>query len=240
MPLITCPLCGSDVKIPNRTPHLPLLCRKCHSPFHLDRAGTAILGRPPDVERDVEELKQLVREKVREFPVKKVVGAVGFLLIAGLLLSYLLRGNDLLQPAAESAAQAFAANDLDTLKSMAVSGTTDALARWYEETHPALVQQRGRWNGKPEAVEIGVEAIDPATRQGASAFCVRLAAGNGRDGSFVSNGEFTTNTEGAFDSALVWTLSPSGHWLIDGQKTYAKLHPTASSLGSAQASTTTR
>jgi len=240
MPLVTCPLCGSGVKVPGLKANVPLLCRKCHSPFHLNRTGDPVLGKPPDVEQDVEELKQLVREKLSRIPVGKIVSAFAFLLIAGLLVSYLLRPNDSLKTTAETAAQAFAGNDLPTLESMAVSGTAEDVARWYGELHPILKQTRERWNGQTEAVDVGIALEDAASHRGATAFSVHPGRIGARDVSITAPGEFTASASGSFDSMMAWTLNGSGHWQIDGRGTYASLHPPGSaSSGSAQTSVST-
>lgn len=222
---LACPLCGSPVKAPNSTPHLRLSCRKCHTPFHLNRRGTPVVGDPPDVEKDVEALKQKVRETVNTFPIRKVVVALGFVVLTWMTVSYLLRGNDPLKPTAERAAKAFAAGDLSDLKSIAAPGTADDLALWYEQMHPLLVTQRGRWHGKNEVVEVGIGAEDQAKRAGFTAFSVHPAAGNARDVSIGNPDQSTEGNVGTFDSRMDWVLNPRGHWELDGHAMYQANRP---------------
>lgn len=225
MTTLTCPLCGSPVKVPNSTPHVRLSCRKCHTPFHLNRKGAAVVGDPPDVERDVEALKQKVRESVKQFPVGKVVGGLALVVVVWTAAGYLLRGPDPLKPAAEAAAKAFAEGDAGSLKSIAADGTADDLARWYERTHPNLLLQRGRWHGKPEVIEIGIGVEDHARRKGSTAFTVHPAAGNARDVSIGNPEQSTEGALGSFDSEMEWVLGRGGHWELDGRAMHQKVLP---------------
>jgi len=223
---LTCPLCGSPVKAPNSTPHMRLSCTKCHTPFHLNRKGTAVVGEPPDVEKDVEVLKQKVRESVSTFPVRRVVGGVALVVVSWMLVGYLLRGPDPLKPAAEEAAKAFAGGDAASLKSIAADGTGDDLARWFDRMHPLLLRQRERWHGKAEVIDVGVGVEDQAARKGSTAFSVHPGTGNARDVSIGIPDQSTENAVGPFDSTMEWVLGRGGHWELDGRAMYQKVLPT--------------
>ena len=47
---LTCPLCGKPVRVPKIEIHTIFVCKKCHSPFHLNASKQAVLGDPPDVD----------------------------------------------------------------------------------------------------------------------------------------------------------------------------------------------
>src|SRR4051794_1989497 len=47
---LTCPLCGSTVRVPSAEINTRYSCKKCHSPFHLNKSRVAVVGKPPDVE----------------------------------------------------------------------------------------------------------------------------------------------------------------------------------------------
>ncbi len=222
---LACPLCGSPVKAPNSTPHIRLACRKCHTPFHMNRKGAAVVGEPPDIELDVEELKQKVREKVHAFPVAKVVGALGFLVVTWMVVGYLLRGNDELKPTAEKAARAFADGDVAYLKSLADDDSGDDVGRWYDLMHPNLLNVRPRWHGKHEVIEIGVGAEDQEHKTGFTAFSIHPALGNARDVSLSNPDQTTEGAVGAFDSRMDWVLNRSGHWKLNGHAMYAAAKP---------------
>ncbi|MCA1685800.1 MAG: hypothetical protein LC745_07390 [Planctomycetia bacterium] len=225
MVTLNCPLCGSTVRAPSDRPNEQLSCKKCHSPFYLDRNRNAVVGVPPGVERDVDEIKQKVKEKLEGFPVKQAVGGLALLLVVGAALSYLLRPADPLQPAALKAAQAFADDKLDDLKAMAAPGTEADLTRWFNDSRPQFLSLRERWQGKPEVVEVGIAAEDKERRVGATSFAVHPGTGNARDVSLTGPGEMLAGAIAGFDGAMNWTLSPRGHWEIDGRATYQTLHP---------------
>ena len=235
MPALNCPLCGSRVRVEKAETLRRYSCTKCHTPFHLDRAGDAVVGAPPDVEQDVEELKQKVREGLKKFPAGRVVGGLAFVLVAGLTLYYVFGPADRLKPAAERAARAFAGDDLNYLKSVAAAGTEDDLVRWYEESHAQFLDRRKRWNGKPEAIEVGIGTEDQAQGRGATAFSVHPGEGNARDVSLANPSELTAGAVGSFDSAMNWTLGRGGHWRIDGRATYAAAHPPTSTTSNVPA-----
>jgi hypothetical protein len=224
---LSCPLCGSPVKAPRAVPHVPLVCRKCHSPFHLDRSLRPVVGSPPDVERDVDELKQKVRQELKKFPARKVAIGLGAVLVLFMTVSYVLRPADSLKSAAERAARAFADNDVDYLKSIAVSGTEGDVARWYEQTHPMLVEHRGRWHGRPEVIEVGLAGEDAAHTRGSSSFSIHPGAGNARDVSLANPDQSTEAAAAAFEAHMDWALGRGGHWELNGRETYAKAHPPA-------------
>ena len=47
MAVRNCPLCGSPVRIPGAEINTRYYCEKCHTPFHLNRSGTTVVGEPP-------------------------------------------------------------------------------------------------------------------------------------------------------------------------------------------------
>jgi len=187
------------------------------------------------VEQDVEVLKQKVRQELKKFPARKVAIGLGAVFIAFVTVSYFLRPAESLKSAAERAARAFADDDVDYLKSIAVSGTEDDVGRWYEQTHPGLVQQRERWHGKEEAIEIGVGVEDAAQGKGSTAFSIHPSTGNARDVSLANPGQTTESAVSSFDSEMEWALGRGGHWEIDGRETYAKALPPAPAPPPAQA-----
>ena len=79
---LTCPLCGSPVRVPHAEIKTRYFCKKCHSPFHLNKARVAVVGEPPDVEVELEELKQKLRQNLERIPVGKVVAGLAALLYA--------------------------------------------------------------------------------------------------------------------------------------------------------------
>src|SRR3954470_8532075 len=128
---LTCPLCGSPVRVPRVETNTRYFCKKCHTPFHLNKTRIAVVGEPPDVEVELEELKQKLRQNLKRIPVGKVVAGLAALVVVCLGLYYLLRPAQSLEGPAEQAGRALAAKDLDALKAMAAPGTAEDVARWF-------------------------------------------------------------------------------------------------------------
>jgi hypothetical protein len=205
-------------------PETRLYCKKCHTPFYIDRAGRAVLGEPKGADPE-ELLKQKVRETVQRFPIKKVVGGLAALLVVSFLANRYLRPVENLKPAAEKAARAFAGNDVDYLRSIAAPGTAEDVERWYDFVHPLLVQKRQGWAGKAEAVDVSVAKEDPAERKAAVGVSIHPGFGNARDVSLANPADATAGPLGSVDLEMHWTLNDSGRWELDGHQMYAKAHP---------------
>src|SRR3982751_3024064 len=100
---LTCPLCDSPVRVPHAETNTRYFCKKCHTPFHLNKARTAVVGKPPDVEVELEEIKQKLRQNLKRVPVGKVVAGLAVLVVVCVGLYYLLRPVQSLEGPAEKA-----------------------------------------------------------------------------------------------------------------------------------------
>jgi len=222
---VNCPLCGSLVRAPGAKTHSRLLCKKCHAPLHLSKTGTAVVGEPPDVEQEYQELKQKVHQELKRVPVKKIVLGSAVVLTLGVVLYALFGPAERLERAAERAARALAGGDLNTLKSLAAPDTADDVALWYETVQPQLAKTRQQWAGKDEVVEAHVAEEDHAQRKGAASVTVHSASSGTRDVSLANPAEATAPPSAPFEVATDWTLSGWGRWKLDGHKTYARVRP---------------
>jgi hypothetical protein len=223
---LNCPLCGSQVRVPHAKTHERFLCKKCHTPFHLNKSGSAVVGEPPDLEEELKEIKQKLQLLRERFPVRRIVAGLAVLLVVGLSLSYLLQPAERLDRAAERAARAFAENDLAYLKSTAALGTSDDVVRWFDEVHPRLVQERERWHGQKEVVEVHVAQEDRAQRKGSVGVSIHPGVGTARDVTLANPVEATASAAAPVDLNMAWTLDRWGRWKLDGRATFAKSHPT--------------
>lgn len=225
MSRIACPLCGSPVRVSEAKPYSRLLCKKCHSPFHLNKTGVAVVGSPPDVEIEYQELKQKIHKEVAQFPVRKVVYGLTGLVVLWMVWHTLFRPGEGLEQTAGRAARAVADNAPGSLRSLAASGTADDAARWYEAVHPQLVQAREAWGGKAEAVEAHLAQEDKARRTGSVGVSIHPAAANARDVSLADPTEATASRAPTFDVTTDWVQNRWGRWELDGRATYARVRP---------------
>jgi len=208
----------------SETPRNRYLCKKCHTPFHLDKSGTPVVGEEPAVD-EFEVVKQKVREEVDKLPVKKILMGLAALLLVWFGAKYLLRPTDRLDLAAEKAAKAVAENDPEYLKSIAAPDTAEDVGRWFDQVRTRLDQARQRWNGKEEAVEVHVKQEDQEKRKGEVGVVIQPTVGSARDVTIANPAEATASAPTPVDLEMVWTLNKWGHWTLDGRETYAMARP---------------
>lgn len=223
---LTCPLCSHAVQIPRAEPHKTYSCPKCHTPFHLSKTHRVVVGDPPDVEEELQQLRQQVREKLTQLPTGRIIAGVATLLVVFLGLYYLLRPAEDLAGPAQEAAQAIADGDLDALQALAAPGTAEDLARWYERVHPLLLRARESWHGRDEDATANVAQENPEAGTGATVASVHPAAlGSTRDISLADPAAATASAPTPFETSLAWTLNRWGRWQIDGSATLALTPP---------------
>lgn len=226
MPAVSCPLCGSRVRIPSPEIHTRLHCSKCHTMFHLNSDRVAVVGNPPDPEQDFVRLKQEVREKIERIPVKKVVGGLVAVILIYLTFSFVMRPAPTLERPAEKAGQALLNEDLSYLQSIAASGTDEDVTRWYESIQPQLNQFRSTWDGRDEAVDVHVDESDEDKTQRRVVISIHPAGPSSvRDISLADPSVASAPAAGSFDVLMVWTRSRWGGWNLDGQETYSTIQP---------------
>ncbi len=228
---LNCPVCGKPVRLSNVEFRKRYDCKRCFTPFYLDKSGDAIVGEPPSIEADLEEAKQKFQEGLSKVPVKKIASWAAVVVLAYLGWWTFFGPADSLEATARQAASALAAGDVNALKSMAAPGTADDLVRWYDSTHSRLDQNRQRWHGgKDEAVEIHVSQEDAAGHKGAAGITIHPALAGGLDTSLADPAAATASADSPFDAETQWTLNRWGHWKLDGSATYAKVRPTTAAI----------
>ncbi|SIO65046.1 hypothetical protein SAMN05444166_7550 [Singulisphaera sp. GP187] len=221
-----CPLCKSPLGTAEVKPYERLTCGKCHADLHLGEGGKLVVGKPPDMEERYRELKQEVRQLAGQFPLQKVGAGLALLLTLVLGLYYLFGAAERLERVAEAAAQALAGDDPAALASLAASGTTDDLRRWYDAVHPRLVQLRAQWGAKAETVEVHVGQEDPVQQKGSVGISINPASTGARDVSLADPSKATAGAAMPFGELTDWTLTRWGGWKLDGRATYARIAPT--------------
>jgi len=225
MVVLNCPLCGSPVRVPTEEIHTRYYCKKCHTPFHLDKSRRGVVGEPPDIELQVQDLKQEALERLATIPIRAIAGGLAALVVIWLAWYSFFGPADRLEDAAEKAAHALAAKDRDYLESIAEPGTAADIDRWFDEVEARLAQTRGSWHGgKEEVVEVHVGQEDPSGRTGAVAITIHPGMATNLDVSLANPSAATASQDAPFDVETAWRLSRWGHWRLDGRETYALPH----------------
>jgi hypothetical protein len=221
-----CPLCGSRQEIRRVAVKTRYICKKCHSPFHFNRDGVAVVGEPPTIEHELAESKQKLEETLKRIPVKQALVA-GPAAVAVLIVGYLFFGPaQRLDRAGDKAAHALAENNPAYFQSIAVPGTSDDVSRWFDMVHARLVEARQRWHGgRDEVVESHVGQEGKDQHKGSVTLSVHRVLGPGLDTSLADPAAAAAGADAPFDVETDWTLSSWGRWQLDGHATYAKVRP---------------
>jgi hypothetical protein len=230
MTMVNCPLCGNPVRVLSVEIQRGYFCSKCHTPFHVNRAGTAVVGEPKavDVDASLREMKQGVNERLAGIPIKKIVVGLSALLVALVVWAVFFGPAETMEHAAKKAAQALAENDRDYLVSIADPGTAGDLSRWFDEAHGGLLRARQSWQGaagQDETVDVHVTREDQTNRKGEAMVSIHPVAGP-RDVWLANPSAATATAIVPFDTYTLWTLNGWGRWRIDGHATYARAHGT--------------
>jgi hypothetical protein len=219
---LSCPLCQSTVLAPNARRHTRLHCRKCHTPLHIDKAGRVAIGEPPDVEQDLQELKQTLRDFRSRIPIRPIAAAVLAVFIIGTAARYVLGSSSGPAEAAKEAAQALVENDAGTIRSLAAPGTSDAAARWFREARQQLDRQREHWYGKEEVIDVHVAGEDPAQKKAVVGVSIRPGFGSARDVSLADPAAATASAASPLEVQTVWIQQWWSGWKLDGRETAAR------------------
>ena len=233
MNVLYCPICGSAVQAQHVDAETCLCCKKCLTPFHRNKDGDVVVGEPrgvdrelEDVERELEELKRKLRDLRERIPVKRIVAGLAAVLLVGVSVSYLFGPAERLDRAAERAARAFAEDDEDYLESIAAPGTAAEVARWFAAAHRRLVQQRARWYGPAEVIEVHVAEEDRSRGRGVVGVSIHPGVRTALDVSLADGAAATASDPSPFNVETVWTRGWWGRWLLDGHDTSVRFNST--------------
>jgi hypothetical protein len=216
---LNCPLCGSPQRITAASAYSRLYCRKCHTPFHLDRAGSAVVGEPPDVgESAFQEMKQALRHAVERIPTGRIVAWLAGFLVVAAGVYFLVRPGERLEQAAERLARALSEGDQAYVQSVAAPGTGEEAARWYAEVRLRLAQERAHWYAQGEVITAHAEE-DRARRTGTAGISIHPAASSGLDMSLANPTAATDAAPESFDVQTQWVRNIWGGWRLDGRAT---------------------
>ncbi|HZW34009.1 MAG TPA: hypothetical protein VFF52_25015 [Isosphaeraceae bacterium] len=229
MTVLNCPICGTAVRVPQVDARTGLCCRKCHTPFHRNKFGDVVVGEPrgvdpdlEDLERELVELKQKLRDLRKRIPVMRIVAG----LVVGVSVFYLFGPAERLDRAAERAARAFAEDDEDYLESIAVPGTAADVARWFAAAHRRLVQNRTGWYGPAEVIEVHVAEEDRSHGRGVVGVSIHPGVGTTLDVSLADPAAATASAPAPFNLETVWTRSWWGRWMLNVRDTNVRSQPT--------------
>jgi hypothetical protein len=175
---LECPNCGRIGTVPREKSDSRLVCRKCHTIFHLSPTGRVLLGEPPQpVRREPEEKPRSVwdEEEVEsgfslpELEITRAqlgfgVGAIGLLAIF-----YLFSMIDFSEKLAEKSNRmvaAFMSGDAATLKKFSTGESAEIIEQWYDSCRGFIDDAKGTSSGLKPLVTVMVSEENPKTGLG--------------------------------------------------------------------------
>ncbi|WP_422924937.1 hypothetical protein [Singulisphaera sp. PoT] len=244
---LACPSCGRGGTIPKQKVNTRLVCKKCRVVFHMTPAERTVLGEPlGDVlkvnPKPVEEERRAsasegienladnltggldgFREILKTASPKQLGIAAAVIVVLGIGWTLMNAAPENLTDVTNLAATQFTADDLDSVKAVASSGTAEDVARWYEAVHPRLVKARERWKTNTTHLTVVVMSQDDEKRVGESR-------------AFVYPGPATpaptTDSSGAAsDGSSIQPLELIMHWTLEGSRWRLNGKQTAQTAG---------
>lgn len=228
---VTCPKCGGMGRAPREKVNTRLVCKKCHSAFHIASSGRTVLGDPPAVvkadhgrSRDDAVTATKVRSDWKDnLPEFTMTGRSGLVAIAVLVvvgaLYYVMSGpGESLTDRAKGVAQHFADGNLDRLKGDALGGTADDLVQWYGQMNRQFQDMKKEWAGRDVLVGVLVIEENPRMRSGQVAAILAPSKPSTRDASLHGAADVGGLSAKPMEIMFYFTPDAWGKWHVDGKK----------------------
>lgn len=145
---IECPKCGRGGSVPPDRLNARLVCKACHSVFHLDNTGRMVMGEPESFDMKSNKSRASEVSSVADFdfaqtwndipkPVKFGLPAVLLALMGYMYLDFGSSSPGYLNTA-ESLVKAVTANDKSRAVSYATSDSGEAAGQWFDLLHAEI------------------------------------------------------------------------------------------------------
>jgi hypothetical protein len=138
---IECPKCGRGGSVPPDRLNARLVCKACHTVFHLDNTGRMVMGEPESYDMKTNKSRDEVSSMAdfdfaqtwNDIPAAIKFGIPGVLLavLGWIYLAPATGGPDYLSNA-ESIARSVASNDKSRAVSYATTDSADAAGQWFD------------------------------------------------------------------------------------------------------------
>jgi hypothetical protein len=232
MIVMNCPACGAEGRIPNDKINTRLICKKCLKTFHMTPSGRTVIGEPPITgttslrqesdPRDIDhsqDVDQWFAKVNRSFHKVGLVAAVFAVLLVGYGLYRWFRPASLDEQAALTAS-AIARNDSTIIRGIALAGTGDEAAAWFDAVHPEFKDLLRQSPGIVPKTEILSTKHD--REQGTAEIRARISLAEpvGRMGTAVPDTTTTTSLSNlSIEVPFVLANRGWGVWRLDGKRT---------------------
>jgi hypothetical protein len=165
-----CPACGAEGRVSNDKVNTRLVCRKCLKVFHVTASGRAVLGEPlsagttsssphePAALDRTQEVDQWFERMSRRLVSPATLATLAaVILLSGVLAFFSFRKSDTLQEQVTKVAVAAIEGDLQTIRSLAATGTVEDAVKWYDAIRPQCDQLRQRLSSYKPVVDVSIK-----------------------------------------------------------------------------------
>ena len=206
---IECPKCGRSGNVPPDRLNARMVCKACHSVFHMDTSGRMVLGEHSDPAKPQRSRAPVaaadfdLAETWRDIPAPVKVGVPAFVL-AFLLWQFnpFGGGGPAYQGRAEEVIRALACNDRARALSFATASTAEKAGKWFDLLHDQVEQKKV---GTDYSLSVTIFSGDPG--KGDTTLTLWGILYNNELGS-----------ESTVPVNIIMTLD-NGTWKLDGDKT---------------------
>ncbi len=225
-----CPACGADGRVPNAKVNTRLVCRKCLKVFHLTPSGRAVLGNPsaasaslprqsyePDPTVEVDQWFEKLGQRLTS--PRTIITAASLLLLAIVVAFMSTRKTETLEERVDKVARAAVAGDLQTIRSMAASGTEADTERWYDAVRARCDELRQRAGSHQLSVELSIKPEESGPESSDVVARVALDENLERRGAAIPDPTLTlTLNTGSMILPMSWKSEGWSGWRLDGKR----------------------
>lgn len=238
---LECPHCGRVGSVPVDMAQTRIICRKCHLVFHMTPGGQAVPGdpprshapEPPQAKKAEPSTKVRPRDSADEGSGGSNRGLLimlgtlgGLLLMLGIYVVSALRSTPVevgpsVLPLAQEVAEAFLAENLETVKRNVLPATTSEAVRFYEESRPKLKQLAADNPGVPLKVNLQLVESTPEDDEARIVGYFVPDHGSERAAELARAARLVPLDKPPTSITFWWARGPEGDWKLDGKKTAA-------------------
>lgn len=230
---MNCPACGAEGRVPSEKVNTRLVCRKCLKVFHLTPSGRAVLGEPgPDpaaaahskdsaLDPTLEVDQWLDRLAKRLTSPATLAIAAGLILLLAILSFTSLRKSETLEDRVSKVATAAFQGDLQTIRELAATGTSEDAVKWYGAIRTQCDEFRQKLGSRRLKVDVTIKHQD--SEQAPAEVVAVLDSDDQleRRGSSLPDplSTVSTSVEHTLSLPMWWRTEGWSGWRLDGKRT---------------------
>jgi hypothetical protein len=222
---LECPNCGRLGTVPNEKANSRLVCKKCHTIFHLSPTGRVLLGEPPTERKPEPQTETRLpwaddteySFSLPDLHVTPTQIGLGVLLVGVVWLFYFLSTLNLaedLNKKADRAVAAMLTGDVETLKQFSTDESAEITGQWYDSVRNYFDDVRGLPSGARPMITIMVSEENSKAGIGQTLVYVAAPKANSRRsaGKAPDPSDYYAPNQLTFN----WVLDKRWRWRLEG------------------------